>query len=288
MSQANDHNVSLVKAVAREFSQDECATMAASLAYYTIFSLAPFLVIVIAVASYFWDPETVESRVIREMTGVIGPAGVEQISTMLDAARHQKRGLWATIVGGAVLLFGATGVMIQLQAALNKVFNVAERAEQSGVWRLVLKRLLSFAMILVVAFLLLVSLVVSSVVSGIAHNLAGKGNVGGTGAAMLLIDLAVSLSVISALFTMIFQWMPDVRLHWKDSALAGVTTAILFLIGKFALGIYLGRQDPSPYGPAAALVLILIWVYYSGMILLLGAEFAQVWARRHGRSATSN
>jgi membrane protein len=272
--------ITVVREIGREFSDDECPMMAASLAYYTIFSLAPLLVIVISVAGLFWEQDVVQARVVEETEGVVGQGGKEQLITMLNAARGSNRGWIATLTGIGVLLFGATGVMVQLQYALNKVFNVKSESGGSGVWRFLTKRLLSFAMILAIAFMLLVSLVFTAVLGAVADTVVGESRGGLIGTLLLLTDFVVSLAVTAAMFSAMFKWLPDLELSWRDVLPAGALTSVLFLLGKHLLGLYLGRQDPSAYGPAAALVLILIWVYYSGLILMLGAEFAQVWSRR--------
>jgi membrane protein len=217
------------------------------------------------------------------MRGVVGKAGVEQIDTMMDAAKKEKRGVRASVIGIAVLLFGATGVVAQLQYAFNKIWNVKPDPRAGGIKQFVFKRILSFAMILAIAFLLLVSLVLTTVLSAFGERV-GTWLPKDLSKGMLLgLDFAVSLAVASVLFAAMCKWLPDAKVAWRDAILGGFLTGLLFLVGKFLLGLYLGHQDPTAYGPAAALVLILIWTYYSSMIVFLGAEFTQVWARRHGR-----
>jgi membrane protein len=267
----------------KDFSDDECPMMAASLAYYTIFSLAPLLVIVISIAGLVWGNDAVRGQIEHQMRDVVGDAGVQQTNAMLDAAENRKSGAWGTVVSIAVLLFGATGVMVQLQYALNKVFEVKPDPKQGGVWQFISKRLLSFAMILAIAFLLIVSLVVTTVLTAVGDQITSRMSESTSQVLMMAIDLGISLLVIGLLFSVLIKWLPDVKLSWGTAFLAGFVTAMLFLLGKFVLGIYLGRQEESAYGPAASLVLILIWVYYSSMIFMFGAEFAQAWAQRGGR-----
>jgi membrane protein len=216
------------------------------------------------------------------MQGVVGKAGVEQINTMVNAANKQGRGIWATAIGVVVLLVGATGVVAQLQATLNRVWDVKADPRRGGIMRLVRKRLLSFAMILGVGFLLAVSLVLTTVLSAIGERMRDWLPSGVSGGLLFSLDVGASLIVFALLFAAMFKWLPDAKVRWRDVALGAIVTSALFIAGKFLLGFYLGRQDTSAYGPAAALVLILIWVYYSAMILFFGAEFTQVWARRHG------
>lgn len=274
---------SWLKQVLKGFSDHESTTMAASLAYYTIFSLPPLLVIVITIAGLFWGEQAVRQRVTGEIRGVVGDAGVEQIKTMMSAAAKKQRGTLATVIGVVVLLFGATGVVGQLQYALNRVWNVKPDPKAGGIWPFIHKRILSFAMILGVAFLLTVSLVLTTLLAAAGEQLQGwfSGNV--SKPLLLALNFAVTLVVLAIVFAAMFRWLPDARTAWSSTLLGGTATAVLFIIGKFLLGLYLGRQDPSAYGPAAALVLILVWVYYSSIIVLLGAEFTRAWAERRGR-----
>ncbi len=267
------------------FSDDECPMMASSLAYYTIFSLPPLLVIVIALAGLVWGEQAVRGRIAQELKGVVGNAGVTQLETMIDAANQQRKGVIATAIGVVVLVVGATGVVVQMQFALNKIWHVKPDPRQGGVWQFIHRRILSFAMILALAFLLLVSLVVTTAVTAFQERIGGWLPHEVSKALLLAINFVVSLLVFAILFAAMFKWMPDARVAWRDAALGAIVTAILFLAGKLLIGLYLGTQNPSAYGPAAALVLVLIWIYYSSMIVFFGAEFVEVWAHRHGRQA---
>jgi membrane protein len=180
------------------------------------------------------------------------------------------------------LLVGATGVVAQLQVALNKIWRVKADPSGSGIWRLVHTRILSFGMILGIAFLLIVSLVITTALTAVGEQLGGVLSKDVSKVLLMAINLAVSLSVLSGLFAGLFKWMPDAQSRWRHVLLGGCLTAALFILGKFLLGLYLGHQSQSAYGPAAALVLILIWVYYSALILFFGAEFTHAWAARHG------
>jgi membrane protein len=283
MSSEGKPTANLWKETFQRFSDNESTVMASSLAYFTIFSLAPLLVIVVTVAGLVWGAEAVRGRVGEELKGVVGPAGVQQVDSMMSAAGQHGHGFWATVTAIVVLLFGATGVVVQLQYSLNKIWRVEPDPRSGGVWQFARKRILSFGMILGMAFLLIVSLVVTTALSAFGERISGWLPQGMSKAALLGLNFAVSFLVYAILFAALFKWIPDAKSRFRDVALGGLLTAVLFILGKFLLALYLGRQDPSAYGPAAALVLILIWVYYSAIILFVGAEFTCVWAERHGR-----
>ena len=273
---------SLWREIPQRFSADEATTMAASLAYYTIFSLAPLLLIGITVAGFVWGADAVRGRVGQELAGIVGSGGRQQLDQMMHAAAQQGRGTWASIIGIIVLVFGATGVVAQLQYALNKIWRVEPDPRKSGIWPIVRARVLSVGMILGIAFLLIVSLVVTASLEAIGDRLGGWLSKDVSKAILMALNLVVSFAVLAVLFACLFKWMPDAQSRWRDVLLGGGLTSVLFILGKFLLGLYLGHQNQGAYGPAAALVLILIWVYYSSLILFLGAEFTRSWAEKHG------
>jgi membrane protein len=273
----------LWKEIFQRFSDGESTVMASSLAYFTTFSLAPLLVIVVTIAGLVWGADAVRGRIGEELKGVVGPAGVQQMDIMMSAASRHGHGIWATIAGIGVLLFGATGVVVQLQYSLNKIWRVEPDSRNGGIWQFVRKRILSFGMILGMAFLLIVSLVVTAALSAVGGKMGGWLPQGISKAALLGLNFSLSFIVYVILFAALFKWIPDAKSRIRDVALGALLTAMLFIVGKFLLGLYLGKQDTGAYGPAAALVLILIWVYYSAIILFFGAEFTCVWAERHGR-----
>lgn len=276
--------VPIIKKTASEFSDDECSTMAAALAYYTAFSLPPLLVLIITVAGWIWSAEAVTAQVEQQVSSVVGEGGWKQVESMMKAAdEKQSSGGFAAIIGIIALLFGATGVMVQLQAALNKAWEVQPDPEQAGLKAFLTKRVLSLAMIIAVAFLLLVSLVLTAVLNAMA-GMVSSWMPAGTGSWLpLAINFVVSFVVFTLLFAAMFRWLPDAEVRWRDTWVGAGATALLFMIGKFALGMYFSMTDTGQYGAAASFVLLLLWVYYSGMIFLFGAEFTQVWAKRHGR-----
>ncbi len=277
----------MLKKTIAEFAQDDCLQMAAALAYYTVFSLPPLLVLVIMIAGVQFGEDAVQGRVQEEVTRLVGPQAAEQVQTMISNASESLAGggnFWATLLGVAALVFGATGAFAQLQKALNRAWNVQPDPERSGVKNFLLKRALSFGMILGTGFLLLVSLTLSALLTAI-----------GTGLQEWLpglpinlsraLDFALSFAVITVLFAAIFRILPDARISWRDVWIGAATTAVLFVVGKMAIGFYLGQSDPgSVFGAAGSLALVLLWIYFSALLLLLGAEFTQVWARRHGEA----
>lgn len=275
----------ILKETVREFVDDDAPRLAAALAYYTIFSLPPLLILIIMIAGVFLDPQDIQGRVVEEIGGAMGEQSAGQIREIIaNADRPGAGGPLMTVLSIAALIFGATGAFAQLQGALNKAWNVEKDPEKGGVMATVMKRMLSFGMILVIAFLLLVSLVLSAVLAQAGGILADllPGEVGE--AALWAFDLGLSLVLITALFATMFKVLPDVKIAWRDVWFGALVTAILFVLGKFLLGFYVSRSDPgSAFGAAGSLAVILVWVYYSAMIFFLGAEFTQVWARHLGR-----
>lgn len=269
--------------VFQEFNKDDCLSMAAALAYYTVFALAPTLLIVISVAGLFVSPEHASAALMDQVRELFGTEGAEQIQTMLAHAHADSQGgLLARSLGLGLVLFGATGLMLELQSALNRAWDVKPNPNQ-GLRGFVLKRILSFAMILGIAFLLLVSLVLSALVTLItdhaAHLLPDPLSEFGLQA----VNLGVSYVIITLLFAAIYKVLPDARIQWGDVMVGAAATAFLFALGKHGIGLYLGNTDiGSAYGAASSLAILFVWVYYSSVVLLLGAEFTQVWTRRYG------
>ena len=274
----------LLKRTFKEFSDDDAPRMAAALSYYTVFSLPPLLILILLLAGLVWDPAQIQGRLVDEVGGAIGPRGAEQIRSMIrHADRPGSGGPLMTVLSLAALLFGATGAFAQLQAALNKAWNVEEDSDRSGIVSLVMKRVLSFGMILVIVFLLLVSLVLSTILGAAGSTLAEALPAGLGGAALWAFDLGLSLLVITFLFMAMFRVLPDAEIGWGDVWHGALATAILFVLGKFLLGIYLSASQPgSAFGAAGSLAVMLVWIYYSAMIFFLGAEFTQVYAERRG------
>jgi membrane protein len=268
----------------KEFLDDECPTLAASLSYYTIFSLPPLLVLVLLLLGAVLDPRDVQGELERQIRMLMGPTGAGQIRTILQQANRPGSGsLVATILGVGALLLGATGAFGQLQAALNRAWEVRPDPAQGGLKSFLLKRVFSFGMILSVAFLLLVSLALSAMLSAFGDRLGGLLPSGVSATLLQLLNQALSFLVIALLFATIFKVLPDARIAWRDVWTGAVATAALFVVGKFLIGFYLGRSNPGEaFGAAGSLAVMFVWIYYSSMILLFGAEFTQTWARRRG------
>ncbi|MGN6548012.1 MAG: YihY/virulence factor BrkB family protein [Aureliella sp.] len=269
----------LIKQTFTEFSNDDCLSMAAALAYYTVFSLPPLLVIVISVAGMFWNRDAIQGSIEGEVQGMVGESGKEQIHSMIaQASQPQGRGL-ATAIGVVVLLVGATGAFAQLQHSLNKAWEVEPDPEQGGIKNFILKRILSLGMVLAMAFLLLVSLILTTVLSAAGHAMGGLLPSGISAVWPIIINFVVSFLVIWLLFAAMFKFLPDANIDWEDVWIGAAITALLFMIGKALIGVYLGTQAHG----AGPVILILLWIYYSASIVLIGAEFTQVWARSYGK-----
>jgi len=262
----------LFKQTFREFSSDKVPRLGAALAYYTIFSIAPLLLIAIAIAGLVFGRDAASGAVYAQLRGVFGPASAEMIQKMVEAAAKPKASSIATIVGVVTLLVGAAGVIGQLKEALNTIWDV-KPSEKGGVKRILMTYIGNWAMVLGIGFLLLVSLVIDSAISAFAHY-AGLWQ---------SLQLVMSFGVITVLFAAMFRFLPDLRIEWRDVWFGASFTSLLFVLGKFALGLYLGRSAVgSSYGAAGSLVVVLLWVYYAAQIVLFGAEFTQVYARAHG------
>lgn len=262
------------------FFADKCPQLAAALAYYAVFSMPPLLVIVITLASYgasmVSSAEGGDARdlILTEVRQALGSGAAEQVDDVIQRASRLPRSYWGAAISVVAFLFGASGVMVQLQASLNTVWRVSPDPRAGGVKHFLVKRLLSFAMVLGVGFVLLVSLLVSTALSAVGHYL--KTNLG---VSLLMLSPAAvhglaQLVVFTLMFAALFKWLPDAEVAWRDVARGSLVTAALFIAGKGVLSIYFAQMDiGSSYGAAGSLALILLWVYYSGMILLLGAEF---------------
>jgi membrane protein len=275
--------LALLKGTFSEWSEDDAPRLAAALAYYTVFSLAPLLLVSIAIAGLVFGQEAARGEVVRQIEGLMGRQGAEAVQQMIQNAQRPGSGILAGVAGLAILLFGASGVMNELQAAMNRIWDVEPRPGR-GVLGLVKDRLLSFTMVLAVGFVLLVSLVLSAAIAALGGRFSQLLPLPET--ALQALNFGVSLGVIAFLFTLIFKYVPDVEVRWRDVWPGALATAVLFTIGKLLIGLYLGRGSfASSFGAAGSLVALLAWVYYSAQILFLGAELTQVYARRHGAGA---
>ena len=272
--------LTILKRAFRDFNDDECPVRAAALAYYTVFALPPLLVLLLMLAGALWDPQDVQRAMESQFASLVGEDGASAIHGMIESAdKPGSGGFLATVLSIGLLVFGATGALMQLQGALNRAWEVRPDPKQGGIRAFVMKRLLSLGMILGIAFLLIVSLALSALITAFGEMLTFIPE-----PALLAVNFVLSLVVLTVLFAAMFKVLPDAKIGWRDVWVGAGVTATLFVAGKFALGLYLGRSAPGDaFGAASALAVILVWVYYAGMILLFGAEFTQAWAQHGGR-----
>lgn len=272
--------IPVIKQTVSEWSADKAPALGAALAYYTVFSLAPLLIISIAISGFFLGEEAARGQIFDQLRALIGDQGGAAIQDMVKSASAKtSAGVVASIIGVVTLLFGASGVFGQLQTSLNTIWGVEPKPGR-GIWGMIQDRFLSFGFILVVGFLLLVSLVLTAAISFVFQWVGGMS--AGMAAGAQVVNAVLSFAII-ALFALIFKYLPDVKIAWRDVWLGAAITAALFTLGKLALGMYLGRSSvSSSFGAAGSLIVLLLWVYYSAQILFFGAEFTQVWANRFG------
>lgn len=271
----------------KEFIDDDCPRMAAALSYYTVFSLPPILVILLLIAGAFMSQEDALEAITAQAGEFVGSDAAGQIETMIQNAGDASGGILTTLLSIGALLFGATGALSQLQKTLNRAWGVEFSPQAGGIRKILFvlgKRLFSLAMVLVIAFLLLVSLVLNTLLHAFRTELAEYIPLFDHPWLAFATNILLLLSMTTLLFAAIFKILPDARLSWRNVWRGAITTAILFVAGMQAFSIYIGRSDPgSTFGAAGALVVILVWVYVSALILFLGAEFTQVWVQRQGR-----
>lgn len=260
---------------------DNATRLSAALAFYTILSIAPLFVIAIAIAGMAFGEEAATGALTDQLRGLLGDAGAEVAKTTVEKADKPKAGTIATIIGIVTLLFGAAGVFGELQGALNTIWNVKLKPGV-GIWAKVKQRFLSFGMVLVIGFLLLVSLVMTTALTAFGGYLEGQAP--GVPTLMRLANFVLSFAVVAALFALIFKYLPDAQVAWKDVWFGALVTAALFTVGKYLIGLYLGTAGVgTPFGAAGSMVAFVVWVYYSGLIVFFGAELTQVAAKRAGR-----
>ena len=272
----------LAKQTAQDWSEDDAPTLAAALAYYALLSLAPLLVISVSVAGWFLGPEAARGQVAGQLGAIVGSDAAHGIQSVVASAAEPKAGVIGALVGIVTLFVGASGVFGQLQTSLDRIWEVKAKPDR-GIWVQVKERFFSFSMVLGVAFLLLVSLVLSSLLSSFGSFLGD--NLPGGAVLWQILNFCLSFAVITVLFALIFKVIPDAKVEWRDVWIGAIVTALLFTIGKQVLGLYLGKAAVgSSYGAAGSIVALVVWVYYAAQILFMGAEFAQVQARRRGAS----
>jgi membrane protein len=270
----------ILKQTFAEWSEDKAPRLGAALAYYTSLSLAPLLLVIIGISGLAFGEEAARGQIVAQLQGLVGDQGAKALQDMIANARKPSSGVVATVIGVVTLLAGASGVFGQLQDALNTVWEVQPKPGR-GIVGVIKDRFFSLTMVLGTGFLLLVSLVITTAIAAAGGVLKNLGP--GLEAAAHLAVAVVSFGVVSLLFALMFKLLPDAKVAWRDAWIGAIATAALFVVGKFAIGLYLGHAGiGSAYGAAGSFVVVLVWVYYSAQILLFGAELTQVYANRSG------
>jgi membrane protein len=265
----------------KKFWDDKCPRLGAALAFYTVLSLSPLLLAVVAIAGLVFGEEAARGEIVEQLRDTVGHEAATVIEQLVAKSGDTANGIVATVVAFVVLLFGASGVFAELQSALNTIWRVPGRANTGGIWSVIKGRLLSFSLVCGTAFLLIVSLVVSAILSAVSQTVTGW--MPEMDFLAQVANFLLTVGLLTLLFAMIFQWLPETDLAWSDVWVGAAATAVLFSIGKYLIGLYLGKAAVgSAYGAAGALVILLVWIYYSTQILLYGAELTYVYAQRFG------
>jgi membrane protein len=271
----------LAKAAFSSWLDDYAPSMGAALAYYTMFSIAPLLLIVISTAGLVFGEEAVRGEIFGQLQGLMGDQGAQAVQSLLESVSEPKKGMAGTIIGSVLLLIGATTVFAELQDAFDRIWRAPDKDKTGGVLQLIRSRLLSFGIILGIGFLMIVSLVFSAAIAALGKwwgPLFSNLEVIAT-----VVNFVFSFALMTAVFAMLYKFMPRVKIHWKDVWAGATVTALLFTVGKILIGLYIGKSAiSSGFGAAGSLVVVLVWVYYSAQIFLLGAEFTWVYAHAHG------
>jgi membrane protein len=277
----------VIKQAAIEFVADNGIKFSAALSYYTIFSIGPVLVIIISLAGIFFGREAVHGKIYEQINGLVGNSAAVQIQEIIQNIERSQLSTSGAVFGVIILLVGATGVFTEIQDSINFIWSIKSKPKK-GLLRILVNRLISFSLIVSIGFLLLVSLIINALVELLHTRLTAIFD----DASVYIfqgINYAILMMVITTLFTIIFKVLPDATIQWKDSLLGAVFTAVLFLIGKFLISFYLSYSNVDiMYGAAASVILILLWVYYTSIILYFGAEFTKVYALRHGSGIQPN
>lgn len=279
---------SFIGEVFREFSNDNASKLSASLSYYTIFSLAPMLMIVISIAGIFLGKEAIQGELFGQINNLIGNAAAKQIQELIKNAEQSNKSGIAAIIGFGTLLLGATGVFAEIQDSINYIWSLKAKPKNSWL-KYIINRFLSFSLILTLGFLLLISLTINALLSLFDKQLQIYFESSFTVFIFMVVNTFFIWATITLLFGVIIKVLPDGKVSWKDTLVGAGITSFLFMIGKFLIGIYLGQSSvTSAYGAAGSIVLILLWVYYSSIILYFGAEFTKVYTRRYGTPIEPN
>lgn len=279
--------IKLLKEAGSEFSEDNATKLAASLAYATIFSIGPFLLVIITLMSIFFRREDITGDVYNQMRSLMGRQGAEQVMSIMDNLKRQNNTTLFGVIGTIILVFGATGVFTEIQSSINYILSI--RAKPKKGWlKFITNRLLSFSLIITMGFLLIVSLLINILMDLLTDKLQhffGNADV----ILFKILNLGILFSIITFLFAVIYKVLPDAKIYWRDALVGASFTGVLFLIGKFLIGYYLGSSTVSDtYGAAASIIILLSWVYYSSLILYFGAEFTKVYALKWGHGIEAN
>ncbi len=265
--------------------EHDASTMGAALAFYTVFSIAPILIIAIGIVGVVIGADTVRANLLPQMQSLLGHEGASAVQALLSSASDMGKSRAATAIGVGTLLIGASTVFVELQTSLDRIWGVPKRNRERGLWRIARSRFLSLGLVFAVGFLLMVSLLVSTVLTAVGTWLANY--LGQWQAWLMAIDLSLSLIISTALFALVYKYVPQERLNWRDVWVGGLVTGILFNIGKFAIGYYLGKSAfASVYGAAGSLLVLLLWAYYSAQIFLFGAEITKSYSSFRGTRAS--
>ncbi len=269
----------LLKRSAKAFSRDQCGLRAAALCYYSVFAVPPLLILLIKLAGFLWSPGAVQHAMESQFAGVLGPDGARTVREMVASGQQTGGGVIAVVLGTAGLILGVTGAFLALQDALNAAWQVGPDPTQGGVKRFITKRLFSLGWVMGLGFLLVVSLAFTAALSALGTTI-------GNSVVMQIAGMVLSVAILAMMFAAIFKVLPDAVVPWRAVWVGGFATAVLFDVGKFALGFYLGRSHPgNAFGAASTLAVILVWIYYAGMLLLFGAEFTQQFAESRGHES---
>jgi membrane protein len=269
-----------IKGAGRAWWDDDCTRLGASLSFYTLFAIAPVLLVATSIAGLVFGAEAVRGEIVGQLDHLVGREGALAVQSLLEGAAHRPAGVVATLIGSITLLLASTGAFLELQVAFNTIWRV-KPSPAGHVYAFVMNRVRSFGLVVAIGFLLLVSLIVTAALSALnawLFNLAPAN-------ALLwnVVNTLASIVVTTGLFALLFRFLPDVRLRWRDVTTGALVTAVLFTVGQQVIGLYLGRSAiATMYGAAGSMMILLLWVYYSCQILLFGAEFTRVWAARHG------
>jgi membrane protein len=280
------HALDLLKQAAWDWFDDQATTLGAAVAYYTVFSIAPLFIITISIAGFVFGREAAQGQIFEQLRALIGETSAAAVQDVVESATSKPAtGVVATILGFVALIIGASGVFAQMQASLNAIWRVQPKPGRGVFWGLVRDRILSFGFILIVGFLLLISLILSAIIAFIGEWFGGF--VPGVEVLIQILNAIISLAVITLLFAMIFKFLPDIEIAWRDVWIGALITAALFTVGKEILGLYLGKSGvASSYGAAGSLIVLLLWVYYSAQIVFFGAEFTKAYAKKFGSHVT--